>query len=146
MENKLLGTDRPVAIYYALQSDIASIYQSSANTVSLEFKPGKDFKLINTTIGTIDLQEDSQKTDAQIIYSNDLKAVSPGHEENTPDHISSLSGRKLILRIDYRSGMRKIIGTLDEAPRLLIKIISATSTTRKIESSFNSPEPNYWLD
>jgi len=145
METKLLSTDRPISISYALPEDIASLVPGAANYRTVTFKTGKKWNLINTTIGTIDLQEVPGEEIGETIFTNNLSATCPGHEVNTPGDIAEISGRKLLIRIEYKSGLKKLIGNLEVAPRLYIKTASNTTTSRKVESVWKSPDPNYWL-
>lgn len=144
MDTKLLSTDRPIALYYAFLSEVASmtlVGDSKCNVVLA----GTDWRPIATTIGTIDLQEESSETRAGTLYTNNLTATCPGHDETTPGDIVSISGRKLILRLDYRNGLKKIIGSKTTGPKLEIKTSSNTTTSRKIQSNFKTTAPNRWL-
>lgn len=145
MESKLLSTDRPIAIYYSFQSDVESITDQGQNIKVVTFKSGKGWNLINTTIGTIDFNSTSEQTGAGTIHINNLNASCPGHEENTPGDIAAISGRKVLIRIDYKSGLKKLIGNLEAAPKLFIKTLSNTTTSRKIQSDWKSKNTNYWL-
>lgn len=145
MNTKLLSTDRPISIDYVFQSDVESIVQSGVNTKTVTFKAGKDWNAINTTIGTIDLQENPEKSATGTIYNNNLMATCPGHEESTPGDIAAISGRKTLIRISYKSGLKKLIGNLDNAPRMFIETSSNTTTSRKLQSNWKSADPNYWL-
>jgi len=146
MEIKLLSTDRPISIDYVFQTDVESIGTIDANNRSVIFKAGKDWNAIATTIGTIDFQEPPPETTAAgTIFSSKLSAVCPGHEESTPDDIGSISGRKALIRITYKSGKKKLIGTMNGAPRLYVDTSSNITTSRKIQSNWKSTNPNYWL-
>lgn len=145
METKLLSTDRPIAIYYSFPENIESITDQDKNTKAVSFKEGKDWNLINTTIGTIDFQSIPEKTRAGTIHNNNLNASCPGHEENTPDDIAAFSGRKVVFRIDYKSGFKKLIGNLDKAPDPIIETLSNTTTSRKLKFNWKSSTVNYWL-
>lgn len=145
MDTKLLSTDRPIAIYYCFLSDVESITYLDKNTREVTFKSGKDWNLINTTIGTIDFQSVPEHTRAGTIHNNTLNASCPGHEENTPDDIDSISGRKVLIRLDYKSGFKKLVGNLKAAPELFIKTLSNTTTSRKIQTDWKSSNTNYWL-
>lgn len=145
METKLLATDRPVSLKYALLTDIESVTIVNTTTRSVVFKNGKGWNSINTTIGSIDLQEVSEEKGAGSIFKTTLAASSPGHEENTPDHVANVSGRKALLCVEYLQGKVKLIGNLTSAPKITIRISSGISTVRKIESDWQSQEPNYWL-
>jgi len=145
MEAKLLSTDRPIAIYYSFQSDVESIAPSGTNAMAVTFKAGKDWKAIHTTIGTIDLQENTEQSAAGTIFNNNLTAQCPGHDEGTPGDVAAISGRKALIRIDYKSGKKKLIGNLNAAPRLFLKVTSNTTTSRKLESAWKSAQANCWL-
>lgn len=145
MNAKLLSIDRPVAIYYIFTEDVASITEHDKDTKIVTLKQGKAWNLINTTIGTIDLQEPPELSRAGTIHSSTLNASCPGHDDNTPGDIAAISGRKALIRIDYKSGMKKLIGDLEAAPRLFIKVTSNTTTSRKLISDWKSSQPNYWL-
>ena len=80
METKLLGTDRPISISYAFLTDVDSISFANSTAKSVVFKNGSTWKQINTTIGSIDLQEGQAKTGAGTVYKTMLSASSPGHE------------------------------------------------------------------
>jgi len=145
METKLLSTDRPISIDYVFQTDVESISNIDANTRAIIFKAGKAWNAIATTIGTIDFQDSPEATAAGTIYNNKLSAVCPGHEESTPEDIASISGRKALIRITYKSGKKKLIGTMEGAPRMFIDTLSNNTTSRKLRSDWKSNTPNYWL-
>lgn len=145
MDKKLLSTDRPVAIYYAFQSDVESVEIWNDNSKNVVFKVGKDWNLINTSIGSIDFQETPNPNGKYTTYDTTLVATCPGIEEETPSHIASVAGRKVLLRIDYKSGLKKLVGTMDSSPVLAFKTLSGISTSRKLQSDWDSDEPNSWL-
>lgn len=145
METKLLSTDRPISIDYVFQTDVASISTIDTNTRAVNLKAGKNWNAIAITIGTIDFQESQDETAAGTIFNNKLSATCPGHEEGTPGDIANISGRKLLIRITYKSGLKKLIGTVDGAPRMFIDTSSNITTSRKIQSNWKSANPNYWL-
>ncbi|MFV0376894.1 MAG: hypothetical protein ACK5JD_06270 [Mangrovibacterium sp.] len=144
MDTKLLSTDRPVAVYYAFLHEIDSITRIDNSHCSVVLS-GTGWKIIRTTIGTIDLQEKPSATGAGTLYVTNLSATCPGHDDNTPSDIKNLAGRPLLLRIDYRSGLQKVIGTKTTGPKLLIDTLSSTTTSRKIQSSYKTNQPNWWL-
>ena len=143
MDAKLLSTDRPVAIYYTFLSEVSSFAKVDSSHCSLALSGS--WKLINTTIGTIDLDEESSETRAGVLYSSKLKASCPGQDQDTPGDIASVSGRKVLIRIDYRSGLKKIIGNKTTGPKLFFKISSQISTSRTLQSEYKSVTPNLWL-
>jgi len=143
METKLLSTDRPIALYYAFISDVVSFTQQGSSHCSVQL--ADDWKLIHTTIGSINLNETPSETRAGTLYENKLTAVAPGHDESSPAHIAAISGRRLILRLDYRNGMKKIIGDATTGPKLYIETISYSTTSRRLQSNYKSKSPNRWL-
>lgn len=145
MNTKLLGTDRPVAVYYSFLTDVDSISDQDVNSKVVSFKAGKDWNLINTTIGTIDFQENNSIENGSTSFSNDLTANCPGHEEKTPSDILNITGRKVLLRIDYKSGLKKLVGNKTNGPRITVKTLSTNSTVKKIQSNWKTNQPNYWL-
>lgn len=145
MENKLLSTDRPISIDYVFQTDVDSIDTINENTQAVNFKAGSDWNAIATTIGTIDFQDNPEATAAGTIYKNKLSAVCPGHEESTPGDIANISGRKALIRITYKSGLKKLIGTMEGAPRMFIDTSSNNTTSRKLKFEWKSTKPNRWL-
>lgn len=144
MDTKLLSTDRPVAIYYALKSEISSFTKIGIGKCAVALS-GTGWKFINTTIGTIDLQEKSSKTKAGTTYSTELNSICPGHDDSTPGDFITINGVPVIIRIDYRNGIQKIIGNALVCPILFFTQISNTTTSRKLQLSFNSSSPNLLL-
>lgn len=144
MTTRLLSTDRPVAIYYAFITEIDSITKVDDSHITVALT-GSGWKQIQTTIGTIDLQEETAETDAGTLYTNVLNAILPGHEVTTPEDIGAIAGRQVILRLDYRNGMQKIIGSKISGPKIFIKTSSNTTTSRKIQCNYKTNTPNHWL-
>lgn len=145
MEAKLNSTDRPVAIYYIFQSNLTSFSKSGNSFCSLIFTG--EWNPINTTIGTLNINEPPPTRDnAGMIHTTEISGLVPGHDDDTPEDIAGISGKKVIIKIDYKSGKTKIIGNNIFAPRIFIGVESNTNTERKISSVFKNTEPNYWLE
>lgn len=142
MDKKLTSNDRPVSIDYVFPSDLNWYQANSESVCSLSLKT--DWKRINTTIGSIDLKERPEKTDAGTMFITELTARHPGHKTESPADIAQLSGRRVILKITYRSGKEKIIGNAVSGPRIFISSLSSTSTILSVEAVWKSTGPNLW--
>lgn len=144
MEQKKQGTDRPVAIHYALQSNITDFLITGDSTCLVNLTG--DWKLINHVIGSIDLQEDPpEETAAGLIYSTKLKATVAGHDKNDPALLTEISGRKVVIRITYKSGLQKIIGNVGVYPKIFIGTSAGASTMRNISVQYSNTKPNLFL-
>jgi|GEM_PF-6358187 len=143
METQLLSTDRPIAIYYAFSSEINSYSQTGNSECSVTLS--SEWKKIHTSIGKINIIERQVQTDAGVKYVTELSAQCPGHDENTPGDISEVEGRKVLLRCDYRNGMKKIIGSKVSGPKLFMNINSSNITNRTLQLTFENTGPNLWL-
>lgn len=144
MDTKKTATDRPISIHYILKSNVTG-YQNLMNGKCQVSLSGA-WNLIHTTIGSISLQETTEGTTAGTAHKTRLQAKHPGHETETPQQISELSGRPVMLKITYRSGLKKIIGNAISCPKLFIRAQSDVSTTHTIESNYASTNPNLFLD
>jgi len=143
METKLLSTDRPIAISYIFQTDLLTYTKVDKSKCTLTFNG--DWNLINTTIGTFKIREYPQTDNAGRKFITELSATVPGHDDDTPEEISNINGRKVLLKVEYKSGKVKIIGTDTAAPRPDIEINSSTTTQRTFTATFENTEPNRWL-
>lgn len=143
MDTKLLSTDRPIALYYAFVSAVQS-YQKDGESNCQVTLTG-EWNEINTTIGSIKLQETPSDSAAGTFFRSNLSAIIPGEDENSPGNTLKLSGRKVLLRVDYRSGKKKIIGAAGTGPKVFISTETNTSTKRNLTAKFENPEPNRWL-
>jgi len=143
METKIAATDRPVSVHYINQSEVTG-YQNLGNG-QCNVWVNSDWKLINTTIGSIELQETPEETGAGIVYKTHLTAKHPGHETETPQQIADLSGRRVALKITYKSGKEKIIGANGNGPKLNIRTLSNTSTVLIVETNWSSAAPNLFV-
>jgi len=143
METKIAATDRPVSIHYINQSEVTG-YQNLGNG-QCNVWLNSDWKLINTTIGTIELQETPEETNAGMVYKTQLTAKHPGHETETPQQIADLSGRRVMLKVTYKSGKEKIIGGGSNGPKLNIRTLSNTSTVLIVDCNWSSAAPNLFL-
>jgi hypothetical protein len=140
METKLKSTDRPIQLSYVFLSDVVS-FQKIGDSYC-EVNISSQWKTINTSIGSIEIQETTKKTNAGTAYSTKLNATIPGHDESSPSDTFSFSGRKALLLINYRSGLKKIIGGAGTAPTVYIETISNTSTKRTLIATLENTEPN----
>jgi hypothetical protein len=143
MEQKTPGTERPISIHYVYKSDIA--YYGTAGDSGCVVSVTGNWKLIHTTIGSIDLKEKPEETPAGTVFRTQLTAQHPGHDNNTPGDIANISGRKVLLKITYRSGREKIIGNAVNQPKLFISSDSNSSTKLTIESNWSSTGPNLFV-
>lgn len=141
MNTKLLSTDRPIALYYILVTEVSAYSEVGASQCSVS----GNWNLIHTTIGSIEFEEVPLNSNAGTYYENSLVATVPGHDINSPEKTDKLNGRKVLLRIDYKSGLKKIIGNKEFSPTLLISENSGVNTFRKLKSEFNSIYINRWL-
>lgn len=142
MNKKLTSNDRPIAIDYVYTSDLNWYQRNSDSVCSLSLKNA--WKRINTTAGSIDLKERPEKSASGTAFITELTARHPGHETESPADISQLSGRRVILKITYRSGLEKIIGNGVSGPRIFISSLSSVSTNLSIEAVWQSDWPNLW--
>ncbi len=143
MDTKLLSTDRPIALYYAFVTNVQSYTENGESKCQVTLTG--DWNQINTTIGTIKLQEFNSESDAGTFYTSNLSATVPGEDENSPENTRKLSGRKVLLRVDYRSGLKKIIGAAGTGPKVFISTETNTTTKRNLTAEFKYTEPNRWL-
>ena len=142
MNTKLLSTDRPIALYYALLSEIVSYTVAGAAQCTVVLSA--PWKLIHTTIGTIDVKESPEEAQAGIKHITQINAVCPGHGNQVSDTANSIQGRKLILKVVYRSGIEKIIGNKSMGPKLFFPVLSAQTTDRRLESKWENTGPNLY--
>lgn len=145
MDTKLLSTDRPIAIYYVFKSEVSSITKNGNSRCSISLNDGKEWKLIRTTIGTISFNEKSDRQRAGILYTSTIEATCPGHDETTPEDMVNINGVPVLLRMDYRDGLSKIVGNTNNMPRLFIQQQSNTVTKRSLSCTFKATEPNLIL-
>jgi len=140
MDEELLSTDRPIEIYYALKSEIISYTEvgNSKCTVVLS----DDWKIIDTTIGTIDLKETPQETAAGLKFKTELAAICPGHSESVTESIESVLGIQLILKAVYCQGSEKIIGNSQRGPKLYFITKSNRITERTLQVSWEHLSQN----
>lgn len=136
MHTKLLSTDRPIALYYAFLTEVTSFSEIGKSKCSVSIPSG--WNLIHTTIGTIEFEETPNKSSAGVLYTNTITATVPGHNSDTPEKSDSINGRKVLIRADYRNGLKKIIGNTEFAPELFISINSGVNTARKLTSEFST--------
>ena len=143
MDQKLNSTDRPIALYYTWLTNVNSFSIIDGSHCSLTING--EWNYIHTSIGSLDLQEKPVTNSPGTKFTSQLSAVCPGHEDTTPEDISSISGRKAIFKVVYRSGKEKIIGNKTSGPRPVLRILSNDVTQRIIEFSWESITPNRWL-
>jgi hypothetical protein len=143
MNTKLLSTDRPIALYYVFLSDVSSITVIGGSHCYISMTG--EWKGINITIGSIEYNEEPKQNAGGTYYEYNLTASVPGHDATTPEKNLALNGRKVLIRADYRNGLKRIIGDMEYAPKLFITIDSKTTTFRKLKSEFKSKYPSKWL-
>ena len=140
MNEKLLSTDRPIELYYALLSDIISYLNVGKSQCTVVLSG--EWNLINTTIGTINLKETPQGTAAGEKFTTELAAICPGHNESIVESIDSILGKKVILKAVFCSGEVKIIGNSQTGPKLYIATNSNRITERRLQSSWEHLSQN----
>jgi hypothetical protein len=143
MDKKNTATDRPISLHYIFKSNVSSYQNLGNGTCQVGLSAG--WNLIHTTIGSISLQESTEEPAAGTLHKTRLQAKHPGHETETPQQIADLSGRRVMLKITYRSGKKKIIGNAISCPKLFIRTQSDISTTLTIDCNFESTNPNLFL-
>lgn len=144
METKLLSTDRPIAIYYAFITNVVSYGKIGKSKCQVVLDG--NWNEINTTIGTIKFKELPGTSKAGTLFTSTLNATIPGEDENSPENTANLSGRKALIKIEYKSGRQRIIGSYNSGPRLLVGTDSDISTKRNLSASFENTEPSRWLE
>lgn len=144
MDKKTFSTDRPIGVYYALLSDITLFNQTDTTHCTVSVK--NDWKLIHTTIGTINFREVEDETRAGIKHVTELTAICPGHDSEILEEIENNSGKKVILKITYREGSAKIIGTPQSGPKLRFDTNSENSTERRLKVTWEHTARNLYED
>ena len=143
MDTKNNATDRPISIHYVYHSNVTGYRNLGNGTCQVYLNAG--WNLLHTTIGSIELQENPEASDAGTVYKTQLVAKHPGHENETPQQVADMSGRRMMLKITYRSGKEKIIGNSSKGPKMFIRTLSNASTTLIVESNFVSEYANLFL-
>jgi hypothetical protein len=143
MDTKLNSTDRPIALYYIFFSDVLS-FTNEGNS-NCKVSVNGDWNLIRTSIGSISFKETTDSGDSGTIFKSNLSATVPGIDDDSPETTQALSGRPALIRVDYRSGRQKIIGSSSAKARMYIDAESSTLTKRTVRCSFTNSVPNRWL-
>lgn len=143
MDTRLLSTDRPIAIYYTYLDNVNSITRVGTSQCSVSITG--TWNLINTKIGSIEFTEESKEDAGGLYYNNALSATIPGHDINTPEQFKNINGRRVIIRLDYRNGLKKILGNEETNPRIFIVSNSNTTTSRELKAEFKSLQPCRFL-
>ena len=143
MDEKLNSTDRPIAIYYTFITNVTSYTKVGDSQCSVVISG--DWNYIHTSIGTINFKERPVDGDAGLKFVSQLSATCPGQNNDTPNDISSISGRKSIFKIVYRSGKQKIVGNKEKGPKPILSSASDDKTDRLLEFDWESRKVNRWL-
>lgn len=144
MENRRFSTDRPISISYVLKSEISSYQKLDAVTCSV--MPKTNWNLIQTTIGTIDFNETKARTESNTKYITELAAICPGHDKDIARSMDAVEGRQVYLKIEFKSGKNKIIGDVQNLPRLFFDVDSYTSTERRLRVYWENSTPNLYME
>jgi hypothetical protein len=143
MDSKLKSTDRPVKISYVYISDVTSYTEIGGYQCSVQLTG--EWKEINTTIGSIKVEEKTATNNGGEYFETTIQAILPGHELTTPGNMQEVAGRKVLIKVDYKSGLIKIIGNKTYSPKFFISKNSSTTTYREIELRFKSTKTNKFL-
>lgn len=106
-------------ISFAPLVDIDSI-SASADRFSrnVSFKSGKTWQDIYFTPGTAEFSEKSKDTEAGDLFEQSLKFIFPGEDEYNLASLDLVLGRPALVRIEYSSGMSKLLGAIDNGAKL----------------------------
>lgn len=145
MEQKLLSTDRLITMHYVFLTEISLYVWKNDSECQVNLITGAQWKLIHTTIGTINFSEKPVETSAGTKYVSELSAIIPGHSNLTPGEIHSVTGRKVAVMLTYRSGLMKIVGGRGSGPKMEISISGNKTTQRSVQFSWESIYPNQYV-
>ena len=145
MEQKLLSTDRPISVSYVFISEILYYVKKSDSECQVYLVQNSNWKLINTTIGSINLSEKPVETEAGLKFVTELSAIIPGHSVTTPGEVLAVTGRKVALKFVYRNGLTKIVGTNLSGPKLNISISAGVTTQRTLSAAWEASNPNLFI-
>lgn len=120
----------PVSLDYILYSEMQD-FLIIAKKISIFLEPGKDWKNIPVTPGTIVLEQPKADDPAGVIYNVSLTADIPATYESAFDHLDAVLLRdQVIIRVKMSDGSFRIIANpLYLIPtRVKIEFISSSST------------------
>lgn len=118
-------------VHYQFAENISSINTgSSKNTRQIVFNPDQDWEQIEISPASVKFQEPMSSTNAGPMYKQSLNFTLQGEDTGTIDDYDQLIGRRIILRLEYNTGLLKIVGSLDNPARFNDSPVSDEKGTR----------------
>lgn len=111
MEQVNAGFDTIVGIGYAFTKDVASMTELQDGTIAVVFSGSNAWNNLYFTPGTASFSEQSEKDRPGILIRQQFSALTVKDLPNDWILIDELMRRRVILRLEYRSGVQ-IVGQL----------------------------------
>lgn len=139
-------TSKIIKVYYALSENVASVLKTSTDlTKQVTFNVGQDWNELYFTAGTAKFSEPMQEDRSGKIYDQTLQLNYPGEDEANAITLYNITARKIIVRLDYNTGMHKIMGDLERPARLTPNHTSDVATRSNLQIKCMGIKPAHFL-
>ena len=134
-------------IFFAPLSDINAISSTTDRFHRyVEFVDGKSWQQMYFTQGTAEFSEKSKDTESGEIIEQSLKFIFPGEDENNLASLDAIVGRPLAVKIQYSSGLMKLMGDVGNGVKLAqVNQISAKASGSQMEFSCMAAIRACWI-
>jgi hypothetical protein len=132
-------------IYYQYIENINSITNDADGNVVVGFKGIYGWEELYLTKTSIKFEENGEEMDEGYFLTQKLSGNIPGDDNNKYSDYDEIIRHNHIIRVDFDDGNKKIIGTIDNPVKLIMKKMNNPFVRREISFERIGDEDARWL-